>query len=218
METLHLGIDTRKFRPLPREEIHAFKGHLGFSDHDIVLGCAARLVPHKRIMDAISVLTVLGQKYSKLRLLVVGDGPMRNDLEQETRRHAVSRRVSFVGEQQGMCSFYNAMDVFLQTSEREGFGLAMVEAMACGVPVVAANVGAIPEIVGEAGCGILFPVGSIEAIAGAVESLLDSVELRRTIIAKALASVSERFDIEVMTKKLMTFYRDLCNRKMGRNR
>jgi len=122
-------------------------------------------------------------------LLMVGDGPDRTDAENEARELGVSEDVRFLGRLDTVANLLQSTDLFILPSQTESFGLAALEAMACGAPVVATRAGGLPEVVDDGVDGILEPVGSVEAMGRrAVELLRDPArhaEMRAAAIARA---------------------------------
>jgi N-acetyl-alpha-D-glucosaminyl L-malate synthase BshA len=129
-------------------------------------------------------------------LIMVGDGPERVDAENEARELGVSADVRFLGRLDSVASLLQASDLFLLPSQTESFGLAALEAMACGAPVVASRAGGLPEVIDDDVNGILEPVGSVEAMGRrAVELLRDPVRhaaMREAAIAKAQEFSADR--------------------------
>jgi N-acetyl-alpha-D-glucosaminyl L-malate synthase BshA len=124
-------------------------------------------------------------------LLMIGDGPDRADAEQEARELQVDKDVRFLGRLDSVVDLLQATDLFLLPSQTESFGLAALEAMACGAPVVATRVGGIPEVVEDGRNGILEPPGSVEAMARRAIELLRDPERHRIMSQAALESAKQ---------------------------
>jgi L-malate glycosyltransferase len=122
-------------------------------------------------------------------LLMIGDGPEREDAEKEARDLEVAQDVRFLGRIDSVANLLQATDLFLLPSQTESFGLAALEAMACGSPVVASRAGGLPEVIDDGVSGILEPVGSVEAMGRrAIELLRNPAahgSMREAAIAKA---------------------------------
>ena len=142
----------------------------------------------KRVRDVVRVFTRI-RRAMPATLLMIGDGPDREDAEREARELEVADDVRFLGRLDSVATLLQASDLFLLPSQSESFGLAALEAMACGVPVVASRAGGLPEVIDDGVHGILEPVGSVEAMGRrAVDLLRDDARytaMRAAAIARA---------------------------------
>jgi L-malate glycosyltransferase len=149
----------------------------------------------KRVKDVVRVFARI-RRAMPATLIMVGDGPDRVDAEHEAAELGVTADVRFLGRLDSVASLLQATDLFLLPSQTESFGLAALEAMACGSPVVASRAGGIPEVVDDGVTGILEPVGSVEAMGRrAVELLRDPpryAAMREAAIAKAREFSADR--------------------------
>jgi N-acetyl-alpha-D-glucosaminyl L-malate synthase BshA len=127
--------------------------------------------PVKRVEDVIEIFSRV-RKRVPARLLMVGDGPERPKAEWLAGTHGIAEDVLFLGKQNDMSQFLSVADILLLPSELESFGLVALEAMACEVPVIATNVGGVPEVVRNGVDGLLFPVGDVTAMAEGCLSIL----------------------------------------------
>jgi N-acetyl-alpha-D-glucosaminyl L-malate synthase BshA len=129
--------------------------------------------PVKRVLDVVDVFERVRRELPA-RLLLVGDGPERSRVEQRCRDCDICDDITFVGNLARVEEILTGADLFVLPSETESFGLAALEAMACGVPVIATDVGGLPEVVRDGIDGLLFAVGDVDAMAaGAVSVLRD---------------------------------------------
>jgi N-acetyl-alpha-D-glucosaminyl L-malate synthase BshA len=149
----------------------------------------------KRVKDVVRVFTRI-QRAMPATLVMIGDGPERVDAENEARELGVGQEVKFLGRLDSVASLLQASDLFVLPSQTESFGLAALEAMACGSPVVASRAGGLPEVVDDGVNGILEPVGSVEAMGRRAVELLRAPDrhaaMRGAAIAKAREFSSDR--------------------------
>lgn len=130
--------------------------------------------PVKRLLDVVEVFARV-RRHQPAVLLLVGDGPQRCPATEWARQLGVEEDVKFLGQHQDIVALLSASDVLLLPSEKESFGLAALEAMACGVPVVGSDAGGLPEVVG-AGGGLLAPVGDVATMSEAVLQMLTQID------------------------------------------
>jgi N-acetyl-alpha-D-glucosaminyl L-malate synthase BshA len=140
----------------------------------------------KRVKDVVRVFARI-ERAMPATLIMIGDGPERVDAENEARELGVSASVRFLGRLDSVASLLQASDLFVLPSQTESFGLAALEAMACGSPVVATRAGGLPEVVDDGVNGILEPVGSVEAMGRRAVELLRDPERHATMRAAAIA-------------------------------
>jgi N-acetyl-alpha-D-glucosaminyl L-malate synthase BshA len=142
----------------------------------------------KRVKDVVRIFARI-RRAMPATLLMVGDGPERSDAEQEAEQLGVTECVRFLGRLDRVATILQATDLFLLPSQSESFGLAALEAMACGAPAVASRVGGLPEVIEDGVSGILEPPGSVEAMARrSVDLLQDTARfqaMRDAAVAKA---------------------------------
>jgi N-acetyl-alpha-D-glucosaminyl L-malate synthase BshA len=142
----------------------------------------------KRVKDVVRIFARI-RRAMPATLLMVGDGPERGDAEHEAEQLKVAESVSFLGRLDRVASILQATDLFLLPSQSESFGLAALEAMACGAPPVASRAGGLPEVIEDGVSGILEPPGSVEAMARRAVDLLQDASrfqaMREAAVAKA---------------------------------
>ena len=200
-----LGIDTSRYlkATTPRAE---WRHRHGIPDGAPVAAYVARLVSVKNLplfIDvARSVLALLPAAY----FLVGGDGPMRDALQAMIDGYGVGSHVRLLGFQEDLPDVYHAADVFLSTSNYEGFGLAIVEAMAAGLPVVATRVGGVEDPIQEEQTGRLCPPGDRAALAASTLELLRDAELRHRLGDAGRARATRMFDVKAMVKQFEDLY------------
>jgi glycosyltransferase involved in cell wall biosynthesis len=190
---IHNAVDRRRFDPSHVDRA-AVRRNLGFAQHDVVVGTAGKLHIEKGVFDLLHAAEKLAGRYPALKLLYAGEGAERAALEQEATRLSVRERVVFTGRRNDMERIYASMDIFVLPSTcREAFGMAIIEAMAMGRPVIATATGGIPEIVKDNVNGILIEPGDTAGLAGAISLLIDDEQLSARIAAGGLSTVSGYF-------------------------
>lgn len=147
--------------------------------------------PVKRVTDVVRVFARVSRRVPA-RLLLVGDGPEREPAQRIAGEEGVASRVVFLGKQQSVAELLAASDLLLLPSAEEAFGLVALEAMACGVPVVATRVGGVPGVVPDGEAGVLAPVGAVDEMAEAAIALLNDSQRWHRASAAARAA-AERF-------------------------
>lgn len=202
------GVDMERFRPDAAARADA-RRRLGLQG-EFVVGFGGRLVEEKGIHLLVPVLL----RNAGARLLVVGDGPERQTLLEALQSAGVAERVHVIGQIDSleMPFWLNAMDALVLpslTGRRwmEQFGRILIEAMACGVPVIGSSSGEIPAVIGDA--GIIVPEGDPAALAGAVAHFVDSPDERQRFAERGRTRVQERFTQAHIANRTYEFYCDL---------
>jgi N-acetyl-alpha-D-glucosaminyl L-malate synthase BshA len=164
----------------------------------------------KRVEDVVSTFTRIHAEVPA-RLLLVGDGPERVRAQELAQVQGVADRVIFLGKQNSVAELLACSDLFLLPSASESFGLVALEAMACGVPVVATRTGGVPEVVDDGESGYLAAVGDVEAMAESGIALLTDRERWRSFSAAARAG-AERFSADRIVSDYESFYQEVLDR------
>jgi glycosyltransferase involved in cell wall biosynthesis len=178
-----------------------------------LVGTVAVFRTQKRLDQWLVAARLLAERHPGVRFLLVGDGPLRGELEAIARRAGLAERVVFAGLQQDVRPYYAALDVFLLSSEFEGLPLALLEAMAGGLPVVATAVGGVPEAIESGTHGLLVPFGAPALLSQAVSRLLGDPELRARLGENARERVRRDFSVERMARELETIYGRIAERR-----
>ncbi|CAN5679886.1 N-acetyl-alpha-D-glucosaminyl L-malate synthase BshA [soil metagenome] len=163
----------------------------------------------KRVDDVIRIFARIAARVPS-RLLLVGDGPDRARVQELAETEGVLERVLFLGKQNSVAELLSCSDLFLLPSENEAFGLVALEAMSCGVPVIASRIGGIPEVVDDGASGYLAPVGDVEYMAEAAVTLLSDEKMWKRFSEAARAG-AERFSAEHVVSHYEAYYTEvLC--------
>jgi L-malate glycosyltransferase len=205
------GVTLDRFR---REEQdgRAARRELGFPGDSEVVGTVSVFRTQKRLDLWLEVAKRLHDARPQTRFVIVGDGPLRSEVEDGIGRLGLSDSVVLTGLRDDVRPLLAAMDVYLMSSDFEGLPVALLEAMAMEVPPVATAVGGIPEVLGPASGGLVAPKGDVESLAAHVTAVLGlTAEERRTRGAAARARVAERFSSDRMMREIETIYREVAS-------
>lgn len=176
----------------------------------IVFATVGSLIPEKGLECLIEAFRPVCACHREARLLIVGDGPLRQQLEEQAVRGGLAEKVMFAGYRSDIPRVLAAVDVFVLASRREGLPMVLLEAMAAGKPVIAARVGGIPKAVRELEDGILVNPGSAVELADAMLSLIREPAKACELGRRALERVKDRFSSELMARKYLELYRGLA--------
>jgi N-acetyl-alpha-D-glucosaminyl L-malate synthase BshA len=194
-------IDTDVWRP-ERQPCHRAKFA---SEGESIVMHVSNFRSVKRAEDVVSVFSRI-QERVPARLVMVGDGPDRPRASQLARELDIEDRVLFVGKHPAVEDLLSCADLFLLPSEKESFGLAALEAMACGAPVIATRAGGIPEVVEDGVSGRLLDVGDVSGMAEAGVQLLKDKDLRERISSAGLDVAQSRYSTEVVVPQYEAYY------------
>ena len=199
VKIIYNGVDLSQFSPSPPKTAPAG------GRRPVVLGTAARLDPRKGHAFLIEMAARLKTRNFPFRLLIAGDGPLLQGLGRDVERRGLGKEVSLLGFVRDPASFMNGLDVFLFPSLSEGFGFAMVEAMAAALPVVAFDATSSSEIVDHGRTGLLVPQNNAGALADAVEILAGDPVLRNRMGQAGRRRAAQMFDREKQLKRLEAY-------------
>jgi L-malate glycosyltransferase len=201
VEVIHNFVDPavynrERYRPVLKER---------FGRDRAVLMHVSNFRPVKRVRDVVKIFARVKQEIPSV-LVMVGDGPERVLAEQEARELGVHRGAFFLGKIDAVAPLLASADLFLLPSQSESFGLSALEALACGVPVVASCAGGLPEVITDGITGVLRPVGDIEAMADAALEILRDRDRWHAMSAAAAADARARFAQDDVVMRYEAFY------------
>jgi sugar transferase (PEP-CTERM/EpsH1 system associated) len=211
--TILNGIDTAAFSPEKQPE--KSKTALGINSAIPVIGIVARLAQVKDHATLFAACQIIHKSGINFRLLVVGDGPLKQNLVDLAESLGISEIVVFAGFQQNIPDLMRAMDIFVLSSISEGISLTLIEAMACELPVVATAVGGNPEVVVEGLSGFLVPAKNHAAMAEQILQLLNNPELRQKFGKFGRQYAIDHFSISRAGKQYSLVYQTVlqCRKK-----
>jgi glycosyltransferase involved in cell wall biosynthesis len=200
------GADTENFNPGgDRQQIRA---RFGYTEADFVVMWLGIFMPHRRLEDAIASLKLLQDQGYSVKLLLAGTGELFPAYLQSMKNLAcdlgVEQHTTFAGKvaDSELRDFYCAADAFVFPNEKQTWGLAVLEAMACGTPVLVSTGAAVSEVLADSENAVLFPPRSPEALAAKIRLLLDDPALRRRIAQNAIQLVRNQYTWEQFASRM----------------
>jgi glycosyltransferase involved in cell wall biosynthesis len=193
LRIIYNGVPDEQIEPLPR-----------LAD-GLIVGSIGRLDEQKGYDVLIAALPSLPD----VTAVLVGDGPARPQLEQLAREQGIADRLVITGWATEARRYLGGFDLFVLPSRYEGFPLSIVEAMLAGLPVVATDVGSVPECVLDGETGAVIPADDPERLANAIRALLDSTDLRAQMGERARARARSLFTVEVMARSFERLYAEI---------
>lgn len=179
---------------------------LGILPDDIVVGCVARLAYVKNHKCLLRAFRIAAEKENKLKLIIVGDGYLKEHLLALRGELSLEDKVIFYGETNNVCKVLHSMDIFALTSVYEGVSITILEAMSCGLPVVATRVGGNPDVIEDGKSGILVKSEDAESAADAILKLAVSEQMRKNFGACGHKIVKEKFNFIKTIKDIQDIY------------
>lgn len=195
------GTDVSRFRPQPRDP--AWRARLGIPQDAVVLGAAGRLVPEKAYEIFVRAAARIVQEGSGAHFVIAGGGPLEEFLEAEIAKAGIGGRFHLVGFEHDVPFFLSQIDVFVLSSRFEGFPIALIEALASGLPAIATPVGGVLEMMDTDG-GLIVAPESVEELAAAMRKMLDA-KTRATFASRG-AAIAARFSIEESAHRITRLY------------
>jgi glycosyltransferase involved in cell wall biosynthesis len=196
------GVDTKRFAP---SLVRVSDGTIAPAGAPVV-GTVGRLDPAKDHITLLRAFRAVRAAIPSAHLVIVGDGACRGALEAFIGEHGLAGSVHLLGERSDIPALLAQLDVFVLSSVNEGLPLALLEAMACAIPVVTTDVGTAGVVVRSANAGVVVPPKDVDGIARAIVSVLDDASLARRLGTAGRAMVADRHDIAATVDA----YLDLC--------
>jgi glycosyltransferase involved in cell wall biosynthesis len=209
------GVDPERFKP-DEAERNAVRAGLGIADDEVLVGAVGRLVEPKALHILIEAVSQLAQTMSQVRLVLVGDGPLRSELEKQAADLGISDRVLFAGMRMDIPAVLSAIDVYVMSSKSEGLPVSLLEAMSAEKPVVATKVGGIPEAVTDRREALLVQPNDPSALADAINEVISDPELAAQLGRRARERVTSAYSVAATARALEQVYRDLLEKTQTR--
>jgi glycosyltransferase involved in cell wall biosynthesis len=206
------GIDTDRFHPDPAARA-ALRAELGLEESALLLGAVGHFGPEKGLDVVLRGYRLLAGRWTgaPLQLVVLGDGTPSQ--RQQLTELARGCRVQFAGFRRDVDRWFRALDLFVHAPRQEAFGLVAAEAMATAVPVVAARVGGLPEVVSDGVTGVLVPPDDPPALADALAALLTDPQRRRQLGRAGRERAVAAFGAAAFARRYLCLYQALCARR-----
>jgi len=201
--TVHEGIDLGRVAAAPRAPLHE---ELWLPHGSPIVGNVAALVAHKGQRHLVEAAALVVRQVPDARFVIAGEGELRAALEHQIKHLGLEKHVVLAGFRPDILSLHKAFDVFVMSSVTEGLGTSLLDAMACGKPVVATAAGGIPEVVSAGQTGFLVPPRDHRAMAEAIVTLLRDEGLRRRMGDAGLSLARARFTAERMVQETLRVY------------
>lgn len=205
------GIDVNEYSD--EEESTNIKKSLGIDSSHLVIGTVARLSPEKDQKILIKAFSQALSKCANARLVIVGDGQLRGQLEGYCRKLGILNNVLFLGFRQNIPQLLSIFDIFVLSSLTEGISLTLLEAMAAKKPIVATHVGGNPEVVVDGLTGLLVPPKDPDKMANAMLKILQNPDLAKRMGAAGRKRVEEKFSLDRMVREYEKLYEECLMRK-----
>ncbi|WP_338667626.1 glycosyltransferase [Pseudodesulfovibrio methanolicus] len=207
---IHNGIDVRLFdHP---EDGETLKREFGL-EGKLVIGTALRLNEQKGLQYLVAAAPAVKERFPDARFLVIGEGPLRDDLATRTRTLGVDDVFLFPGYRSDVSRILPAFDIYVLPSLWEGLPLGMIEAMLAKLPIVATTVGGVPEVLVDRDTALLVPPADSEALGEALCHLADSADLRRIMGERGRGHALAEYSLQKMVTTYETLYHDILAAK-----
>ncbi|OAS86312.1 MULTISPECIES: N-acetyl-alpha-D-glucosaminyl L-malate synthase BshA [Metabacillus] len=205
IETIYNFIDDRVYQ---KKNASHLKREYGIGDDEKVIIHVSNFRKVKRVQDVIYSFHLIQRKINA-KLLLVGDGPEMTFVSKLVRELGLTDKVLFLGKQDNLEELYSLSDLMLLLSEKESFGLVLLEAMACGVPCIGTDTGGIPEVITEGETGYICDIGDIETVAFRAAHILSDDELHKKMSDHAIFIARNSFHSDKIVSQYESIYYDL---------
>jgi glycosyltransferase involved in cell wall biosynthesis len=210
------GVAVDRFYRGSDEERIALRKELGFPGDARVIGSVGRLSPEKDYPTLVRAFQHLNVQNASARLAIAGDGPERCNLQNLVDSLGLQHRVRLAGARQDIDRFLSALDVFALSSSTEGTSIALLEAMASSLPIVATRVGGTIDLITPETDGILVESGNEQELAAAIQRVLSDQTLAVALGSNGRKTVEAKHSVEVMRDGYISIYRDAVNARHRR--
>lgn len=209
---VHSAVDTERYRP-DRSDIGWLRAEFGLADDQLTIAMAAQFIARKGHRTLVAALPQVMAAHPRTRILLFGQGPEEAAIRHLVDRAGLNDRVVFAGFRKDLVRVLPCIDVMVHPAEMEGLGVALLQAAACGLPIVAGRAGGIPEIVRPGLNGELIEPGDAAGLSRHLVNILRDSSVRARYGAAGRALVQAEFSIEAMVEGNLRVYREVCSAK-----
>jgi glycosyltransferase involved in cell wall biosynthesis len=188
------------------DEVAALRDRLRIQPDEVLIGSVGRLIEAKDYPTQFRAFALAARCLPRLRMVLAGDGPLRDSLHQLTRELGIEERVHFLGHWEEVPLLLRALEVFVLSSKFESYGVALLEAKAAGVAIAATRVHEVPEIIDDGRSGLLVPAESPESLAEVFVRLARDPDLRHRLGRQALQEAREQHSLQAMVRTYQELY------------
>jgi glycosyltransferase involved in cell wall biosynthesis len=203
ISVIYSGIDPEKFS---KPDISTVKPEFGIDERAKVVGIVATLTPEKNHSVFLKAAAQILTQKPDVKFLIVGDGPLKKQLQNLATQLGINSNVIFTGERRDIPNILSSLDIIVLPSSTEGLPIVLLEGMSAGVPIVASRVGGVPEVVEDEETGILIPPRKSKELAKAIIRLLDNSQLAEMFKNRGRKKIEKKFALNVMIEKTQECY------------
>ena len=211
VKLIHNGINIKNYGISPNPSTVSAKKELNIKEGDFVIGTVGRLAKQKSHYSLLNAMKILNDMNIKVKCIIIGDGYLRNKLEKEKSKLGLNANVFFLGFREDVLNLITLMDVFIMTSLKEGFPMALLEAMALKKPIISTPVGDVEKLLQHGENGLVYQVGDIYSLVDHITALKKDREYRLRLGNAAYEKVLMDFTSKSMTKKYLSIYTELLD-------
>ncbi len=207
IQVIHSGVDCTRFSPPSEDQRQRARQSFALEESELAVGAVGALEARKGHSFLLQALAELKQNGLTPKCFIAGAGSLRNGLAAMTADMGLTSQVQLLDRLDDVRPLLQALDIFVMPSLREGLGVSLLEAMACGLAVVGSDVGGISEVIENEQNGLLVPAANAKALAQAIDRLAAAPELRKTLGDAARRRVVERFSLDATVARTLGVYR-----------
>ncbi|MFS0560289.1 N-acetyl-alpha-D-glucosaminyl L-malate synthase BshA [Terribacillus sp. 179-K 1B1 HS] len=202
IDVVYNFVDEEVYRPA---DVRDVRQQFGIAEDEKVLVHISNFRKVKRVQDVVQVFSYVQEKLPA-KLLLIGDGPEYSDILRDVQQRGLEDKVLFLGKRNNVAALLNMADIMLLPSEKESFGLVLLEAMACGVPCIGTDVGGIPEVIENGKNGFVAQLGDVKQMADYAMDLLTDEKLWQQFSEAAIQHAAQAFHSEQIVARYEAIY------------